>query len=130
MEFEPDRAGLDIPDSGEEKGSQQFAVSEAAMNPCRDLLEEFVARSVFEESDQRLKIGMELDDLRAEPRFLGSDAGQSRGKGQIAESEQCGSGQGSFEKTPAAGSSIHNGRLRSTWTRNFKRASQQAFFRA
>src|SRR5882724_4557082 len=111
MKFEPDRARLNIPDPCEQEGRQQFTISKAVVDAGSDFFEQFVARSVFEETDEWLEVGVELDDSRVEPRFLGGNAGQAGGEGQVTQSVQRGSGQGGFEKTPAAGSSIHSGRF-------------------
>jgi len=70
VKLEPNRSRLNIPDPREQKRRQEFPITQTTMDPTSDFLKQLSARSLFQKSNHRFYVRMELDDFWIEPRFL------------------------------------------------------------
>lgn len=70
VKFKTHGTRLNISHASQEKGGEDFAIGQTAMDAGSDFFEQTVARRVFEEADERLDVGVELDGFGIEFGFL------------------------------------------------------------
>jgi len=73
MKFETNGTRLDIPHTGQEQGGQHFAIARSTANFHSDLLQDTVARSLFEQANKGFDPGIKPDHLCIQFRFGSSD---------------------------------------------------------
>ena len=88
MELEANRARLDVADAGEQNGGKQLAIGQPTFDPGADLLQQPLARRVFEEPDEGLDVGMEADGLRIDLGLGGGDAWELGEKTESTETSE------------------------------------------
>ena len=71
VKLEPDRTWLDVAHAGQQQRRQQITVTQAAFQFRTDFLEQPFARCVFQETHQRLDLGVETNDVGIQVGFLG-----------------------------------------------------------
>ena len=63
MELESRRLRTDIPDPGQEQSRQQLSIRESRLEPPCDDFDAVAAGRLLDQSDERLDIGTEADDV-------------------------------------------------------------------
>src|SRR6187431_1397133 len=85
VEFESDRARLNIPNTRELERREDFAIRGAALDLCAHFLEQAISRTVLEQSHERLDLWTESHEVRICCRLGGGDGRQSTQKCQLRE---------------------------------------------
>ena len=98
MELEADGTRLDVADPGEQQGRDDLAIAQATANPGAELLEDTIARRLFQQAHQRFDVGMEANGRRVQPGVGGGDRRQAGQKAQVTQAGECAGGR-QLEKT-------------------------------
>ena len=76
MKLEADWMRSDIANSSQQHGRKHLSIGESPPDSRSDLLDDFIAWSRFQQSDQRLDFAMELDHVRLQSCLSGTDRGE------------------------------------------------------
>ena len=66
VEFEADRARLNVAHASQQQGREQIAIAQSALDSGGDFLQQPFARRVFEKADQWFNFRIKSDDVRFE----------------------------------------------------------------
>ena len=110
VEFEAHRPRLDGADTGQQQRRQHLAVGEAVANAKRDFLEQFRARRVFEQTHQRLDVGLHAGEIGVEFGVRGGNRSKLGEKGKVGEAIECRAGSG-LNEAASRGSGRHGNYL-------------------
>jgi hypothetical protein len=99
MKLEADGPGLDVAHAGQQQCREHFAISHAAANAARDLLEHPLPRALLDQPHQRFDLGPEADEFRIQRAFRGGNLRKTGEKIKVSQPDQsAGRGDGRFEK--------------------------------
>ncbi len=86
VELETDRPRLNAAHAGQEHGAEQLLIAGSFSHLIDDAFHEFVARRVFEQTDERFNFGAERDEMASGFVVVGGRGGQAVQESEVAES--------------------------------------------